>query len=106
MLRFISLVKVHEGTDVQPIVAAGATMCAADDNIISGQVSAGLGLMAAYGAPEASYTMLLDFADQQAMDAWATGQAHADFGTVVGSAVETFMVTQFDISDSPATATS
>jgi hypothetical protein len=99
MLRFISLVKVHAGTDVAAIVEAGATMCAADESIVSGQVSAGLGLMAAYGAPEASYALVLDFADESGMNTWAAGPAHAAFGAVVGEAVDSFMVTQFELSD-------
>jgi len=95
MLRFVSLVRVHEGTDVDAIVSAGTKMCEEDADIQAGTVVAGLGLMRSYGAPEADYAMLLDFADEDAMNRWAAGSQHQAFGEVVGSAVDTFTVTQY-----------
>jgi hypothetical protein len=95
MLRFVSLVRVHEGTDVDGIVSAGRKMCEEDADIRSGSVVAGLGLMRSYGAPEADYAMVLDFADEDAMNRWAAGLHHQAFGLVVGSAVDTFTVTQY-----------
>jgi hypothetical protein len=95
MLRFVSLVTVHEGTDVDAIVSAGMKMCGEDPEIQSGSVVTGLGLMRAYGAPEADYLMLLDFADEHSMNRWAGGSHHQAFGQVVGSAVDTFTVGQY-----------
>ena len=97
MLRFVSLVAVHEGADVDAIVAAGMKMCEEDPEIQSGSVVTGLGLMRAYEAPEADYLMLLDFADEDSMNRWATGPHHQTFGQVVGSAVDTFMVGQYHL---------
>lgn len=97
MLRFISLVTVVEGTDVDAIVRAGETMCQDDPDIQSGTVAGGLGLMREFGAPEADYSIVLDFADVDAMNRWAVGEAHQAFGAVVGSAVASFAVTEFTL---------
>jgi hypothetical protein len=97
MLRFVSLVRVHEGTDVDAIVSAGAKMCEEDADIQSGSVVAGLGLMRSYGAPEADYAMLLDFADEDAMNRWAAGPHHHAFDVVVGEAVDAFTVAQYHL---------
>ncbi len=74
MLRFISLLTVREGADVDAIVAAGEAMCRDDPDISAGTVAAGLGLMREMGAPEADYSMVLDFADAEAMNRWAVGR--------------------------------
>jgi antibiotic biosynthesis monooxygenase (ABM) superfamily enzyme len=97
MLRFISLVTVREGTDVEAIVTAGGTMCRNDPDIRQGTVAAGLGLMRSAGAPEADYSMVLNFADAEAMNRWATGPAHQKFGETIGDVVASFVVTQFAI---------
>jgi hypothetical protein len=97
MLRFISLLTVREGTDVGAIVAAGEAMCREDPDITAGTVAAGLGLMREMGAPEADYSMVLDFADADAMGRWAVGPAHQALLAVTGDAVESFVVTQFTI---------
>jgi hypothetical protein len=97
MLRFISLVTVRDGTDVDAIVEAGAAMCRDDPDIEDGTVAAGLGLMRAAGAPEASYAMVLDFVDADAMDRWAVGPAHQELLQVVGDAVESFVVAEVAI---------
>lgn len=97
MLRFVSLVAVRKGTDIAPIVAAAAAMIEADPDIRAGQVGSGLQLMAHFGAPEADYSFSLDFDDDEALQRWAVGPAHQAFGAVVGDAVESFMVTEFQL---------
>jgi antibiotic biosynthesis monooxygenase (ABM) superfamily enzyme len=95
MLRFVSLVTVRDGTDVDAITQAGAAMCRNDPDIRTGTVEAGLRLMAGLGAPEADYSIVLDFDDADAMSRWAAGPEHQKFGEVVGTAVASFVVTQF-----------
>ena len=97
MLRFISLVTVRDGADLGAIVTAGAAMCRDDPDIRDGTVAAGLGLMRGAGAPEADYSMVLDFADADAMNRWAAGPAHQKLLETVGDAAESFVVTQFAI---------
>jgi hypothetical protein len=95
MLRFVSLVTVNEGTDLDAIASAGTKMCEEDPEIQSGSVVAGLGLMRSFGAPEADYLMVLDFADEDSMNRWAAGSHHEAFGQVVDSAVDSFTVGQY-----------
>jgi hypothetical protein len=97
MLRFISLVTVRDGTDLDAIVTAGEGMCRDDPDIRAGTVAAGLGLMRGAGVPEADYSMVLDFADADAMNRWAVGPAHQKLLETVGDAAVSFVVTQFAI---------
>jgi hypothetical protein len=97
VLRFISLVAVREGTDVDAIVAAATEMIDTDPDILAGQAGSGLKLMAHFGAPESDYSFSLDFDDDEALNRWAVGPAHQALSAVIGDAVESYMVSQFQL---------
>jgi hypothetical protein len=95
VLRLICLVNVKEGVDPGPIVDAARRMVADEPLILKGEVESGLGLMADAGVPHASYSLILDFEDQDAWSNYVAGAPHQAFHEFSFPQVESLVVTQY-----------
>jgi hypothetical protein len=95
VLRLICLVTVKDGVDPAPIVDAARKMVADEPVILSGEVMEGLQLMADAGVPHASYSLVLDFEDQDSWAKYIAGAPHQAFHEFSISQVESLVVTQY-----------
>jgi hypothetical protein len=95
VLRLICLVRVKEGVDPAPIVEAARKMVADEPMILAGEVMEGLQLMADAGVPHASYSLVLDFEDQDSWARYIAGAPHQAFHEFSFPQVESLVVTQY-----------
>ena len=75
MFRMIALVELKDGTDMDPLVQAARHMIEVEPNIQYGEVAIGLQLMKDY-TPHASFSLLLDFEDEDAWRRYVAGDEH------------------------------
>jgi hypothetical protein len=71
----IALVELEEGADMAGVVDAARHMIEVEPNIEHGEVGIGLQLMKDY-TPHASFSLLLDFADEAAWRRYVEGEEH------------------------------
>jgi hypothetical protein len=96
MFRMIALVRLKDGADAEAAVSACREMVSTDDNILNGEVVAGLMLLDSEAAPHASYSLVLDFVDKAAWERYLVGEPHAKFHGHIFASVTSMMATQYE----------
>jgi hypothetical protein len=97
IFRVIALVRVKNGVDPQIVVDAVTRSISLDPDIRSSEVVLGLGLMNNYVVPlnAASYSMLLDFDDEDSWRRYLNGEAHAAADAEVLPYIEHVIATHY-----------
>jgi hypothetical protein len=95
VLRLICLVNIKDGIDPKPIVEAARKMVADEPLVLNGEIMEGLGLMADAGIPHASYSLVLDFEDQDAWAKYMANEPHQAFHEFSFPQVESLVITQY-----------
>ena len=94
MFRTISLVQAKEEADVAAIVSAARRMIEDESEIVWGQVMGGLRRMKQTHS-EASYSMILDFEDEDSWRRYGAGPHHAAFAAIVAPIIERVTLTEY-----------
>ena len=96
MFRTISLVQCADHSQANAIVEAARQICGRDPNVGRVEVSVGLRLLDHPLAPQASYSILMDFQDEDAWRRYRAGEAHDEFQALVIPHVTTVLTTQYE----------
>ena len=100
MFRMIALVRVKAGVDPAPIVEGVRDNLLRDPNVRGGQVMLGLGhsdKTADVPLYVASYSVMLDFDDEEAWRRYLVGEAHKAADEVSLPYVDTVLATHYII---------
>jgi hypothetical protein len=98
MLRLICLVQTVPEADVDAIVDAAREMVRDEPLILRGEVMRGLGLMADF-VDHASYSLVMDFADQESWSGYIAGAPHQKFHEYSYPQAKHIVVTQYLLPD-------
>ena len=101
MFRLICLVQTVPEADVDAIVDAARTMVRDEPRILHGEVMRGLGKMADV-VDHASYSLVLDFADEDDWSGYIAGRPHLTFHEYSIPFVRHIVVTQYELPDGQA----
>ena len=95
MFRMIALVELAEGADMDALIAAGRKMIATDPEIRAGEIYPGRKLMADY-VPHASFSVLLDFDDEEGWRRYVAGPHHVEYDALAMPFTTRVTATQYE----------
>lgn len=98
MFRLICLVQSDPTADIDAIVDAARTMVRDEPRIKNGEVMRGLGKMTDV-VDHASYSLILDFADEADWSAYIAGAPHLAFHEYSFPFARHIVVTQYELAD-------
>jgi hypothetical protein len=97
MFRTISLVRVNDASQVERIVDAARQIYACDENVRRAEVAVGLALLDHPLAPQASYSIVMDFDDEDGWRRFRSGKWHDDFQALAAPHLESMIATQYTV---------
>jgi hypothetical protein len=95
MFRTIALVQCNDHGEAQRIVDAALETCAADANVRNLEVAVGLRLLDHPLAPQASYSIIMDFDDEVSWHRYRAGSAHDRFQALSAPHAQAVLTTQY-----------
>ena len=101
MFRTISLVQCADHSHANAIVEAAREICGRDPNVGRVEVSVGLRLLDHPLAPQASYSIVMDFENEGAWRRYRAGAAHDEFQALVIPHVTSVLTTQYQVDPPP-----
>lgn len=95
MFRTISLVQCRDHKEAPALVEAARTICASDSHVRCVEASVGLQLLDHPLAPQASFSIVMDFDDQGGWQEYRKSKAHDEFQALAAPHASAVLATQY-----------